>query len=121
MGQSDTPPAKSKPPGAAARLAAAERVCEMLHDQTDGSRRYRASVEEAYIWSKRRMEAQRDVENARGGDRVAALQAHLQRMRDLEAQYAGFFKDRAASRLELESTHFYVAEAEELLARERAK
>lgn len=121
MGQSDSSPDKSKPPSAAARLAAAERVCQILHDQTSGSPLLHEGVEHAYLWSKRRMEAQRDLDEARGGDRFSALQAHLQRMRDLDARVGELYKDKGLSRFEFASTQFYVAEAEELLARERSK
>lgn len=123
MGQNASLPAKPKPPSAEARLAAAERMCLLLHDRTSGAPLLHGGVEHAYIWSKRRMEAQRDVDEARGGDRFSALQAHLQRMRDLEARVGRLYKDKSArlSLFEYASTQFYVAEAEELLAREQAK
>lgn len=119
MGQSASPPPKPEPPSAAARLATAERVCQMLHDQISGAPRFHDGVEHTYLWSKRRMDAQRDVDAARGGDRFSALQDHLQRMRELEAQTSKL--KGVLSEFEIASTQFYVAEAEELLARERAK
>jgi hypothetical protein len=108
-------------PSAAARLAAAERVCQMLHDQPDGAPVAHEGVEHSYLWSMRRMEAQRDVDAARGGDRFAALEAHLQRMRDVEKQTAELYKAKVVSKFDMAATQYYVVEAEELLARERAK
>ena len=121
LGQGAPPKAaKTEPPSAAARLAAAERVCQMLHDEANGRPQGHQGVEHTYLWSIRRMEAQRDVDAARG-DRFSALETHLQRMRDFQARIAELYKVGAASRFDLASTQYYVAEAEELLARERAK
>lgn len=113
-------PAKTDAPNAAARLAAAERVCQMLHDEANGRPQGHQGVEHTYLWSIRRMEAQRDVDAARG-DRFSALETHLQRMRDFRAGIAELQKSNGVSQLEVASTDFYVAEAAELLARERAK
>lgn len=118
MGQNARQPGKATPPGAAARLAAAERVCQILHDEA-GTPRGHQGVEHTYLWSMRRMEAQRDVDAARG-DRFSALEAHLQRMRDFEARTAELYKTDVVSKFELASTQFYVAEAEEMLARARS-
>ena len=125
MGQSASQPAKTEPPKsasrlAAERLAAAERVCKMLHDQTNGAPTIHEGVEHTYLWSLRRMEAQRNVDAVRG-DRLSALEAHAQRMRDFTARVAEMHKAGITTQFELASTQFYVAEAEELLARERAK
>ena len=120
MGQSASHPAKTAPPSAVARLAAAERVCLMLHDETTGAPKGHQGVEHTYLWSLRRMEAQRDVDAARG-NRFSALEGHLQRMRDFEAQTAKDYKANVVTKFDLASTQFYAAEAEELLARERAK
>lgn len=120
MGHSAAQPPKVDPPNAAARLAAAERVCQMLHDEASGAPAGHQGVEHAYLWSMRRMEAQRDVD-ATNGDRFAALESHLQRMRDFESATAKLNKEGVASKFELSSTQFYVAEAEEFLARARAK
>lgn len=121
MGQSASQRAKTEPPSAAARLAAAERVCQILHDQESGAPRGHQGVEHTYLWSMRRMEAQRDVDAARG-DRFSALEAHLQRMREIETRTAELYKKPGVvSKFDFASTQFYVAEAEELLARERGK
>lgn len=121
MGQGAGRPATDGPPTAQARLAAAERVCQMLHDATDGAPHAHQGVEHAYLWSLRRMEAQREVDAGRDGG-VAALEAHAKRMREYavwaaEAQR----KTEVFSRFEIACTEFYAAEAEDLLARARAK
>jgi hypothetical protein len=119
MGQSASHPAKMEPASAAARLAAAERVCKLLHEEAFGVPGHLV-VEHRYVWSMRWMEAQRDFDAGRG-DRLSALEAHLQRMRDLEAQAEKLYKENVVSKFDLASTQFYVAEGEELVARERAK
>ena len=119
FGQDRSQPTKRNLPSAAARLAAAERVCQILHEP-DGTPNGHQGVEHAYLWSMRRMEAQRDVDAARG-DRFSALEAHLQRMRALDTRFAQLHRSGDVSIFEAASTHFYVVEAEELLARERAK
>lgn len=121
FGQNSSHGSKPAAPSAAARLAAAERVCQILHDRADGTPTGHQGVEHTYLWSMRRMEAQRDVEAARGGDRFAALEAHLQRMRDFEKRTAELYKADVVSKFDMAATQYYVAEAEELLARERAK
>ena len=120
-GQPATRPGHPEPPSAAARLAAAERVCKLLHDPVTGepTRAYK-SVEYTYLWSLRRMEAQRDVDAARG-DRFSALEAHAQRMHEFADSVAKQFKAGGVTEFELGSTQYYVAEADEMLARERAK
>ena len=120
MGHSAAQLPKVEPPSAAARLEAATRVCDMLHDEVSGAPSGHQGIEHAYLWSMRRMEAQRDVD-ALKGDHLSALEAHLQRMRDYEAGTAKLNKEGVASKFELASTRFYVAEAEELLARAKAK
>ena len=119
MGQNASQATKSEPPSAAARLAAAERVCRSLNDRDDGLAGHLV-VEHRYVWSMRWMEAQRDVDAARG-DGVSALEAHARRMRELADRVAKLNKDGVTSGFDLASTQYYVAEAEELLARERAK
>lgn len=120
LGQSASQPARAGPPSAAARLAAAERVCQMLHDEAKGKPYGHQGVEHTYVWSMRRMQAQRDVDAARG-DHLSALEAHLQRMREFETATADLYKANVVSRIDLASTQYYVAEAEELLARAQAK
>lgn len=107
------------PPAAAqARLAAVERVCNILHDRETGEPVSHQGVEHPYLWSYRRMEAQRAVEKDKEHG-VSAIESHLQRMRDLAKHIAD--AKAAYSTFEVASTEYYVAEAEDLLARAKAK
>lgn len=106
---------------AKARLAAAERTCKILHDMESGTPRGHQGVEHTYLWSKRRMEAEIGVERTKpgGGDGgIAAIQRHAEWMRAWHEQVV---KSGAYSGFDVASAEFYVAEAEDLLARARAK
>ena len=109
--------AKMQPTSAAARLAAVERVCGMFHDEKTGAPRAHA---DHYLWSMRWMDAQRDVATTRG-ERTAAAEAHLERMRKFHKDTAELAKSKVVSQFELAATEYYFVEAEEVLARERAK
>lgn len=116
-----TDPAPSPADTGRARLAAAEKVCEMLHDMETKSPRAHQGVEHTYLWSVRRMEAQRALEMAK--DRgLAAMEGHAKRMREYAAWVARVHDtEQAFSVLEVSCTQFYAAEAEDLLARAKAK
>ena len=106
---------------AKAKLAAAERTCKILHDSQTGAPRGHQGVEHTYLWSKRRMEAQIDLDRTKpgGGDGgIAAIQRHVDWMRAWHEQVV---KAGAYSGFEVASTEYYVAEAEDLLARAKAK
>jgi hypothetical protein len=119
--QSSTRPAKTDVTAEAkARLATAERVCLMLHEEVGGAPKAHGGVEHTYLWSKRRMEAQLAVDAARGDD-VSAVQRHADWMRQLATRIDELHKAGVTSQFEVASTEFYVAEADELLARARAK
>ena len=119
-GQPAASPAPEAPASAAARLAAAEKACKMLHDLDDGSPIAHQTPEHSYLWSLRRFEAQRDVELAKDHG-VAAAQRHLDHVRALAAKVAGANAKGAFSKFDVAATEYYVAEAEELLAKARAK
>ena len=115
------PTAAQPSPTALARLAAAERTCKILHDMQTGDPRGHQGVEHTYLWSKRRMEAQIDVErtNPGGGDGgIAAIGRHLEWM---QAWHEQVVKSGAFSGFDVASTEFYVAEAEDMLARAKTK
>jgi hypothetical protein len=119
-GQPTAPAPGAEPPSAAARLAAAEKACMFLHDLADGSPIAHQTVEHSYLWSLRRFEAQRDVELAKDHG-VAAARRHLDHVRALAAKVAGANAKGAFSTFDVAATEYYVAEAEELLAKARAK
>jgi len=112
-------PAHEAPASAAARLAAAEKACKMLHDLDDGSPIAHQTPEHSNLWSLRRFEAQRDVELAKDHG-VAAARRHLDHVRALAAKVAGANAKGALSTFDVAATEYYVAEAEELLAKARA-
>ena len=106
---------------AKARLATAERACKILHDMQTGDPRGHQGVEHTYLWSKRRMEAGIDVERTKpgGGDGgIAAIERHVEWMRAWHEQVV---KSGSFSGFDVASTEFYVAEAEDLLARAKTR
>lgn len=108
---------------AKARLAAAERTCKILHDLESGEPRGHQGVEHTYLWSKRRMEAQIDVERIKpsGGGGIAAIERHVQWMREWSKEVTEANAKGAYSTFDVATTEYYVAEAEDLLARAEAK
>ncbi|HEX8875478.1 MAG: hypothetical protein K2Y21_03905 [Phycisphaerales bacterium] len=119
-GQPSAPAPGAEPPSAAARLAAAEKACMFLHDLADGSPIAHQTVEHSYLWSLRRFEAQRDVEFAKDRGEAAARR-HLEHVKALHDKIAGANAKGAFSKFDVAATQYYVAEAEELLAKARAK
>jgi hypothetical protein len=73
---------------------------------------------EVYNWSVRWLNAQRDL-SSKKDDQIAALDGHLQRMKDLEKRVAAL--SGQVSELEASAAEFYRVEAELWLAREKAK
>jgi hypothetical protein len=112
------PPA---PPGgvpakfARAKLEAARRTFEQLWKDREWRQ-----VETPYLWSRRWLEAQCQVSD-QPRDRVAACQRHLDRMRDLAEMSRALFKERLVRVAEVHATEYYIAEAEEWLARAKAR
>lgn len=109
---------------ALARLAAAERVCKILHDRETGAPRAHESVEHTYRWSKRRMAAQIEVEHIKpgGGDGgIAAIERHVQWMREWSKEVTEANAKGAFSTFDVASSEYYVAEAEDILARAKTK
>lgn len=117
---SSTPALATSAPSAAARLAAAEKACKMLHDLNDGTPIAHQTVEHSYLWSLRRFEAQRDVEFAKDHG-LAAAQRHLDHVKALNAKLVDANAKGAFSKFDVAATEYYVAEAEELLAKARAR
>jgi hypothetical protein len=73
-----------------------------------------------YRWSRRWLNAELDL-NGQKEDQVAAYQAHLIRMRELEQSTRGRWKNRTVSIEEWTGAQFYRLEAEIWLARARAR
>jgi hypothetical protein len=68
-------------------------------------------VEVPYRWSCRWLKAEREL-SPKTEDHVAALQAHAERMRELERVVKGLHRRRLATLEQVRSAEFYVAEAE---------
>jgi hypothetical protein len=99
-------------------MAAAEKACMFLHDLADGSpTRIRPSS--TVPPGRRRFEAQRDVEFAKDRGEAAALAAPGARQGPAR-QDRGRERQGAFSKFDVAATQYYVAEAEELLAKARA-
>src|SRR5262249_59575190 len=72
-----------------------------------------------YAWSRRLLLAQLEL-SVTPGTRVASFEAHLARMKGLEAQAAAHYRERRISDMERMEAEFHRLEAESWLARERA-
>jgi hypothetical protein len=75
--------------------------------------------EDVYRWSRRWMEAEREVAKSKA-ERVAALQGHFERMKKLEQEVQMYARGTIPFQ-QLAATQFYRAEAELWLLAERAK
>jgi hypothetical protein len=76
--------------------------------------------EKVYLWSRRVLEAQRAL-SPKKADRVAAAEAHLERMRDLQKATVQRYKAGRNSFAEVAGTDFYLAEAQSGLAQAKAQ
>jgi hypothetical protein len=99
---------------AEARLKAAQAAFQLYQKQGDIN-----DPETSYRWSRRLLEAQRDLAQDRS-EIVAAFQAHLDRMARLDNNAKDWAKANIFEK-QLAFTGFYRAEAELWLAREKAK
>jgi hypothetical protein len=75
----------------------------------------RDDAEVMYRWSRRWLEAEHSLANAKD-KRVAAYAGHLERMRTLEEVREKLVKDGFASKVDLAAVRFYRLEAERWLA-----
>jgi hypothetical protein len=75
--------------------------------------------EDVYRWSRRWMEAERDLTTTKA-ERVAALQGHSQRMKKLEEEVQAYARGTIPFQ-QLAATKFYRAEAETWLAEAKDK
>jgi hypothetical protein len=118
-----TAPARADDKAAAnarARLAAARKVYEGMLARAKVDPNTPPDFEKVYLWSRRWMEAQRDVEGKKEG-KLAALQGHLDRMKKLEAFVKGMYEGKLATPVEVAAQEFYRLEAERWLAQAGGK
>lgn len=80
----------------------------------------KADAEKVYLWSRRWMEAQRDV-SGKQPDRVAAVEAHLERMKELRKTAEARYRIAQAPPADVLGADFSIAEAELWLAQVKAK
>ena len=72
-------------------------------------------TEQDYLWSRRKMDAERDASRKKRHP-VVAIKAHLKRMKELEERVKQLFQAQQVSRLEVLAAKVYRLEAEFWLA-----
>jgi hypothetical protein len=77
-------------------------------------------IEKFSLWSWRWASAQRDASEKKEG-RIAALQAHVDRMKELERQTRSKVKSNLVPRYEAAAAEYHRREAERQLVKEKAK
>jgi RND family efflux transporter MFP subunit len=127
----DEPEPGAKDPGdlktlAKARLEAAGKAYEVALQSLQQTKKTGALIillakpEEVYTWSIRWLNAQREASGNKD-DRVAALEAHVKRMKDLQQRVTEMVRSGLLSALDASAVGFYRAEADLWLAQERTK
>lgn len=89
-------------------------VARMQEGQTD------ANAEQLYVWSRRWMDAERAA-SKKHTERVAAVEAHLARMKDLERLTTAHFNTGQVTSAQRTAAEFYRLEAELLLSKSGAE
>jgi hypothetical protein len=79
-----------------------------------------SDAEKVYLWSRRWLEAQRDLSDKKAAE-VAALEAHRGRMKDLRKMAEQRYRAGKVPDAEALGAEFYVAEVELWLARAKAR
>jgi hypothetical protein len=105
---------------AKARLAAARKVYEGMLVRRKVDPAESLGSEKLYLWSRRWMEAQRELADKKE-DKVAAVQGHLDRMKEMEAVVKQMRDRKIASEADVAAQEFYRLEAEQWLAQAGGK
>lgn len=82
--------------------------------------RENASAEQVYRWSRRLMEAEMEMSEKKA-DQIAAVNAYLLRMKEIEKLAKEGYQQGEVGYLELVDAKWYVLEAESLLSRAKAE
>jgi hypothetical protein len=90
-----------------AKMEAARKTYERTWEVEGGS----VDVEHVYQWSRRWLEAERQLSDKKS-DRSAAAQGHLDRMKALQKRAGDLHKTISISMQQLSATEFYRVEAE---------
>lgn len=77
-------------------------------------------VEKVYLWSRRVLEAQRDI-SSKKADQLAAIEEHLARMKGWRENAAKRYKAGQGTHAEVSAMEFFVTQAELWLAQANAK
>jgi hypothetical protein len=105
---------------AKARLEAARKVYEVYLDRYKRGEPQPLNAELLYRWSRRWLEAQQELATKKG-DKVAAVEAHLTRMRWLEELLRRMHKSGVAATFDVAGAEFYRLEAERWVAQAKGK
>jgi hypothetical protein len=105
---------------AKARLEAARKVYEAYLDRYKRGEPQPLNAELLYRWSRRWLEAQQELATKKG-EKVAAAEAHLTRMRRFEEYLRGMHKSGVAATFDVAGAEFYRLDAERWVARAKAK
>jgi hypothetical protein len=73
-------------------------------------------VDRIYRWSQRWLEAEQEL-NDKKGDRIAAAEAHLRRMKQLEDLVRNVYKAGAVAPIDLPAVEYYRLDAEAALSK----
>lgn len=98
---------------AKAKLEAAQRTCLALAQEYLENK---ATLDQVHGWSRRWMDAQREVSSKRS-DQQTAAEAHVSRMRQLEKAAQDKYDARRAPASEVAAAEYHRIEAEQHLAR----
>jgi hypothetical protein len=98
---------------AEARLKAARDAFEIAHGES-------IDREKMYRWSVRWLESEKALKPAKA-DQLAALQAHLERMKNVEEDCQVAFKKGLGTKFDVVAATFFRTEAETWLAEAKAK
>lgn len=111
------PPEAKMPPWelAKARAEAARKAYESIEQEyLEG----KATQEQVRDWSNRWMRAQQDISNKKP-DQLAAIEAHVTRMRQLEKAALGRFQSRRGNASEVSAAEYFRVDAELSLSKAR--
>lgn len=108
---------KTTPPWelARAKVEAAKKTCmAVAHEYLEG----KANVEQVHQWSRRWMDAEREVSNKKT-DQMESLKAHVNRMQQLEKAAQDRLQSRKGLTSDVSAAEYHRLEAEMALSRTR--
>jgi hypothetical protein len=115
LGADDPPAPGAKIANAKARAEAAGKVYRGMLERMKIDPNGPPDPDKLYQWSRRWMEAEQEL-SAKKDDRVAAAEAHLERMKKLETTFKQLLEKKMVSQVEPAAQTFFRLEAERSLA-----